>query len=118
VTVVAPQAGYAPSSFYDAAEKNQKLGMHTLILLDVGMGTAGGIGVLMAIGSKRKKPLVSGNTMLVAACALGTPGAIIRYGKARELLRKSLEPPSVLILPGKLHFAEKEYLEAFKIKGY
>jgi diphthine synthase len=117
VTVVPPQEGYAPASFYDAAEKNAKLGMHTLLLLDVGMGTAAGISVLMAIGAKRKKPLVSGNTMLVAASALGTPEAVIRYGKARDLLRKPMEPPAVLILPGKLHFTEKEYLEAFKIKG-
>jgi diphthine synthase len=117
VTVVPPQEGYAPASFYDAAERNKKLGMHTLFLLDVGMSTAGGIGVLMAIGSKRKRPLVAGGTMLVADSDLGTAEASIRYGKARELLRKPLEPPAVLILPGKLHFAEKEYLEAFKIKG-
>jgi diphthine synthase len=117
VTVVLPEKRYAPDSFYDAAEKNRKLGMHTLFLLDVSMGSAAGIGVLMAIGSKRRRPLVSANTMLVAASALGTKEAVVRYGKARELLRKSLEPPAVLILPGKLHFTEKEYLEAFKIKG-
>lgn len=117
VTVVSPQAGYAPASFYEAAQKNRKLGMHTLFLLDVGMDSAAGIRVLMAIGKKKKRPLVSGNTMLVAANLLGTPAAEVRYGKARELLKKPLEPPAVLILPGKLHFTEKEYLEAFRIKG-
>jgi diphthine synthase len=117
VTVVSPQAGYAPASFYDAAQKNRKLGMHTLLLLDVGMDSASGIRILMGIGKERKKPLVVASTMLVAANLLGTPAAAIRYGKAVELLKKPLEPPAVLILPGKLHFAEKEYMEAFRIKG-
>ncbi|MFH0957010.1 MAG: diphthine synthase [Candidatus Aenigmatarchaeota archaeon] len=117
VTVVSPQAGYAPASFYDAAGKNKSLGMHTLLLLDVGMDSASGIRVLMGIGEKKKRPLVAANTMLVAANLLGTPAASIRYGKARELLKRPFEPPAVLILPGKLHFTEKEYLEAFSIKG-
>jgi diphthine synthase len=118
VTVVSPQEGYAPASFYDAAGKNKKLGMHTLFLLDVGMDSASGIRVLMGIGKNKKRPLVVASTMLIAANALGTQSAVIRYGKANGLLKGPLQPPAVLILPGKLHFTEKEYLEAFRIKGY
>jgi diphthine synthase len=111
-TLVRPQKKYAPTSFYDTGVKNRELGMHTLFLLDVDMDTGEGLFILMDIGKDRKEPLVTSDTKLVAAAGLGTPGSAIKYGKALELLKQPLEPPAVLILPGKLHFTEKEFLQS------
>ena len=113
VTIVRSQKGYAPTSFYDLALKNRELEMHTLFLLDVDMDTGEGLFVLMDIGKEKKQPLVTSDTKLVAARGLGSPSAVIRYGKALDLLKEPLDPPAVLILPGKLHFLEKEVLESF-----
>ncbi len=116
-TVVRPQKGYKPTSFYDVGEKNRELGMHTLFLLDIDMDSADGLFVLMDIGKDRKQPLFTSDTMVVAASGIGSPGSVIRYGKALDLLKEPLDPPAVLILPGKLHFVEKEFLEAFTRKS-
>ncbi len=110
-TVVRPQKGYAPKSFYDIGEKNRELDMHTLFLLDIDMDSGEGLYILMDIGKSRKKPLITSDTKVVAAAGLGSASSQIIYGKALELLKKPLEPPAVIILPGKLHFTEEEFLQ-------
>jgi len=110
-TVVRPQKGYAPKSFYDIGEKNRELDMHTLFLLDIDMDSGEGLYVLMDIGKNKKKPLITSDTKVVAATGLGSASSQIFYGKALELIKKPLEPPAVLILPGKMHFTEEEFLQ-------
>jgi len=42
---------------------------------------------------------------------------LIIYGKVKDLLNKDFDnPPYVMILPGKLHFIEKECLEFYRLK--
>ena len=40
------------------------------------------------------------------------PLSRIVYGKVKDLLEKPLEPPAVIIIPGGMHFVEKEFLES------
>ena len=110
-TVVRPEPGYAPTSFYEAGVINKKHGMHTLFLLDVDMDSSEGLRILMDIEKKRKKVLMDQSTKLVAASGLGTAKSRIEYGNVKKLLRKPLKPPAVIIIPGKLHFVEKEWLD-------
>ena len=111
VTVVRPSKEYAPTSFYDAAVQNRKLGMHTLFLLDVDMDTGEAIEILMKIEQKKKQGLIDSDKYFIAASWLGTQKSTVLYDKALELLKKPLEPPAVLILPGKMHFTEEEFLK-------
>ena len=47
-------------------------------------------------------------------CNIGSNKEIIRADKAKKLLKLNFGPaPHCLIVPGKLHFMEKEYLKGF-----
>jgi diphthine synthase len=112
VTIVAPTKDYAPTSFYDQAVGNKNQGMHTLFILDIDMDTSQGIEVLMRIEREKKKNLISSDTKLIACSGLGARDARIQYRMTIDLLKRPLESPAVLILPGKMHFTEEEYLKS------
>ncbi|MBN1896810.1 MAG: diphthine synthase [Candidatus Aenigmarchaeota archaeon] len=112
VTVVAPAKDYAPTSFYDYAVANSNQGMHTLFLLDIDMDTSQAMEVLLMIEKEKKKKLFSSDTRLIACSGLGSGKSVIRYRMAIDLLKRPLGPPAVLILPGKMHFTEEEYLKS------
>ncbi len=85
----------------NAIKENQKSGLHTLVLLDIGMTPSQALKLL-----SRKIP----GRILTASHLGGNPE--IKYGKIPDLLKLKLnKTPSVLAIPGKLHFLEKEYLE-------
>ena len=115
-TLVYPQENYKPTSCYDTILKNRKIGLHTLILLDVKppryMSVKEGLEVLFDIEKDRKENLITEDTFLVAASQLGSKKQKIKYGKAKDLVKESFDQPAVLILPGDLHFLEKEFLES------
>ena len=48
-TVVAPTKDYSPDSFYDVIMENKKMGLHTLMLLDIEMDVKKAVGVLLEI---------------------------------------------------------------------
>jgi diphthine synthase len=95
----------------DAVVSNKKAGLHTLLLLDLDaevklyMTAADALKIL--IKGKVLKPMDTA----IAAAGLGTDNARVEWGTAKELLLKDIGTPAVLIVPGKLHFHEKEYLE-------
>jgi diphthine synthase len=112
VTIVRPSKDYSPTSFYDAAVQNRELGMHTLLLLDIDMDTGEGLEILLRIEQEKKKGLIDSDRYFIAASGLGSEKGTIIYDKALELIKKPLEPPAVLILPGKMHFTEEEFLKS------
>lgn len=83
-----------------ALEDNKKIGLHTLFLLDIGMNVSKAVKILLEnqIISKEEK---------IIAVQFGKK-TIIKYAKPLEL---DLESPLALIIPGELHFKEKEFLE-------
>ena len=109
-TVARAEKAYAPTSFYDAGVANKKLGMHTLFLLDVDMDTREGLEILLDIEKKKKKGLLRPDEKIIIASNLGTENGIIKFDEVENLMKKNLPPPAVLIIPGKLHFVEQEYL--------
>ena len=91
-----------PRSCLDCIRMNRDMGLHTLALLDIGMEVRKGLELLLPLGLK-------GNVLGV--CDLGG-GQVIRYGHMENLQKDSaLGKPGVIIIPGELHFLEKEYLE-------
>jgi len=99
-------------SVYEAIAENKKAGLHTLILLDIGMKVEEALTVLLEMDSMWKKGIIKPDSRLVAACQLGGE-AVLRYGPVKALLQDSSlgKTPAVLIIPGRMHFLEKEYLE-------
>ncbi len=94
-----------PMSCFEAIENNQNARLHTLVLLDIGMTARRGLELL--------KSMVDG-PVIMASC-LGGNGKI-KYGGIDELLglRDIDYEPAVIIIPGELHFMEKEYLESLR----
>jgi diphthine synthase len=112
VTIVRPAKGYAPTSFYDMAVQNRELGMHTLLLLDIDMDTGEGLEILLRIEQEKKKGLIDSDKRFIAARGLGSEKSRMMYGRALDLIKRPLDPPAVLILPGKMHFTEEEFLKS------
>jgi diphthine synthase len=110
VSIPAPQKGFSPASFAEGILDNQKSGLHTLVLLDIGMPVPQAVDILLGLEKSGKKDIVSGQK-LVACSMLGSEKQKILYKSAGELLASDLGPPAALIIPGKLHFTEKEFLE-------
>jgi diphthine synthase len=119
VTIPYPEKTESTDTVADAIEKNLKMGLHTLLLLDVisekekYMRPKEGIETLL----KMKKIFFTENTEIVVFARAGNDKPLIVYGKVKDLIEKDFgEPPFVIIIPGKLHFTEKEYLEMFRVK--
>jgi len=109
-TLAYPEKGYEPKSTYEIIKENKKVGMHTLVLLDIKENKNMTIKEGLELLSKNKA--VDNNEKIVACCELGSENQVIRYDSASNLTEnKELEKiPAVLIIPGKLNFKEEEAL--------
>ena len=96
----------------DAIRANKKAGLHTLLLLDLDAEMKLYMGVSDALKILMKGKVLKQMNKIVAASQLGGPNAEISYSTVKELLQKSMDKPAVLIVPGKLHFHEREFLES------
>ncbi len=119
-SLVYPEKSYFPTSPYDILRENQKNGLHTLFLLDIKaeekrfMTVNEAINLLLEIEKEKKEGLFSLDTLCVGVARLGGETKI-KAGKASEIAKEDFgKPPHSLIVPGKLHFMEKEALELFK----
>ncbi len=104
---------------YKRVHQNLLEGSHTLLLLEYDV--EGGQGVsppalmegLLRAEENYKREVVSGETFLVVLSRVGTQHENLRAGSISDL--RSLDygqPPYAAIVPGKLHFSEKEALAA------
>jgi len=91
-------------SFKEGIENNKKIGLHSLILLDIDMDLKSGVKALINSGIVDKDEKIVGANF-------GKETYII-YKKAEEI--EDTLNPAVVIIPGKLHFKEEEYLEMLK----
>jgi diphthine synthase len=107
-TVITPAKGYESEGLYDVLIENQKLGLHTLLLLDRDMNTRCALEILKGIEKEKRRKLLK---EAVICSAIGSENERMIYGKVEELSDIELPSPAVVIVPGKLHFMEKEFLE-------
>jgi diphthine synthase len=118
-TVAYPEKNFYPKTPYITLQKNKEQGLHTLLLLDVKsdqnryMTVGEAIGILLELESKEKKGVFKEDTECVGIARLGGDTKI-RLAYARDLKNEDFgPPPHVLIVPGKLHFSEEEFLKQF-----
>lgn len=116
-TIVFPQENYAPESFFDFIETNQKNGLHSLCLLDIQaeqnklMSIPEAVTILQAIAKKRKATWFEKN-LLIGLAGLGNANEQIVAGTADELKTKPFDQyPQSLIVCGKRNEKEQEALE-------
>lgn len=100
---------WKPDSFMEIIRQNLSTGAHTLLLVDIALDI-----------TKAKKQLseslgenTRGVEKIIVCSALGTDKSKIYYNLL-ENIPKKIEKPYCIIIPGKLHFHEEEFLESFK----
>lgn len=91
---------------------NKKLGLHTLLLLDVDRETNINMTASEAVKLLLKAKLLKDYDKVVAFSRAGGESKVF-YDIAKEFLTKKIDLPAVLIIPGKLHFRERDFLELF-----
>lgn len=113
--------GKFSKSVYDTIKDNKKAGLHTLCLLDVGvdggtfMTPRRATGLLMGMERQFGEGVIESYQKIIVFSRAGGDSKIF-YGEI-ETLSEGLDlTPSVLIVPGKLHFTEEEFLEKFGSK--
>lgn len=105
--------------------QNKSIGAHSLFLLDLDpendkfLSANEAMDLLISASKKANEyedvARVDENTELIVCARLGAPDQIIRYGKLSELKKEDFAGPvHCIIIPGKLHFMEEEFLEQFK----
>jgi len=91
-------------------KNNRKLGLHTLLLLDLDNEINIYMNVFDALKLLLKEKIVSKSDSLIVFSDAGGKSEIY-YDTVRSLVWKRIPLPAVLVIPGKLHFREKEFLE-------
>ncbi len=109
------QPGFKVESPFEVIKENLKSGLHTLVFLDIQpdrlMTANDAMQILLDIGKKKKSRILD-NKEIVVVCRAGSDEAVVKYGKIKDLIEMDFgEPMHTIIVPGKLHFKEKEYLE-------
>jgi len=89
------------SDFLKYVKENQKIKAHSLILVDIGLSYKESLRRLQV---KEK---------IIICSQLGTEKSEIYYGKIDKLKNKDVKAPFCFIVPGELHFLEKEAIERF-----
>ena len=111
---------FKPETFYDVIKENKAAGLHTLVLLDLDpvfnkfMAVNEAIKILFEIESRRKENVFTEETLCVGCARLGSFDAKIKAGSAGELFTFDFGAPvHCLIIPGKMHFMEEDFLKLF-----
>ncbi|MEJ2267680.1 MAG: hypothetical protein P8X70_01240 [Nanoarchaeota archaeon] len=101
------QKNYSPRSFMEIVKENKKINAHSLILIDIGLKLKD---ALEELKKSAKEHNIKLNKIIICS-KLGTKNSRIFYDKIESLEDKEIKLPYCIIIPGKLHFAEKEFLE-------
>ncbi|MBW2995008.1 diphthine synthase, partial [Candidatus Woesearchaeota archaeon] len=120
-SLVFPEEKYQPESAYDAIKENKNAGAHTLVLLDIKseqnkfMTVNEAIKLLLEIEAKRKEKIFTKDTLCIGVARIGSDNQMIKAGSAKKLLNIDFGPPlHALIVPGNLHFVEKDMLKLWE----
>jgi len=113
--------GKSPVSAYERLKDNKERGLHTLVLLDIieeekrYMSFKEAIEILLAMENELKENVFTEHTDIIVFARAGSEKSKIVYGKVLEIKEMDLgEPPFCIIVPGSLHFTEKDYLELLR----
>lgn len=98
---------FEPTSFMETIKDNMKIEAHSLILIDMGLNLNVAIDQLEISAKKEGIKL----DKIILCSKLGTERSRIMYNKAENFRDMNIEKPYCIIIPGKLHFVEKDFLE-------
>ncbi len=124
-TVPFPSPGFEPTSPLEPILENLATGLHTLVLLDLhedGMflDPKDALRSLLKIAEAKGTDAFGPRSLVCVLSRVGSPECRITSGAAADVLQRDLGPPlHCLVVPGQLHFLEKDALIAFAgAEGY
>jgi len=116
-TIPRPEENYFPHSPYQVIGENKKMGLHTLVLLDIQahrdyyMTANEGLEYLLRVEKERKEGLILKDTLAVVIARAGSPEPLVRADRLDTLTREDFGGPlHCIMIPGDLHFLEAEGL--------
>lgn len=116
-TLAYPEGDYFPTSPYDIILDNKKMGLHTLVLLDIQaeqkkyMTAVEGIKYLLKMEEKKALKLFNDESIVCVVACAGSENPIVRAGTFKDMQKMDFGPPlHSIVIPGKLHFMELETL--------
>lgn len=119
-TLAYPEKQYFPTSPYDVVKENKKMGLHTLVLLDIQaeqekyMTANEGLDLLLRMEQEKKEQIINKDSVVCVIARAGSPNPLLCADTINRLQKKDFGPPlHTLIIPGNLHFMEIEALVAF-----
>ena len=117
-TLCYPEKNYFPTSPYDVILKNKKIGLHTLVLLDIKqdqnryMTANEGLKLLLEMKKKHKKNLISKDSVACVVARAGSDDTTVKADSIEKLLDFDFKNPlHTIVIPGDLHFMEIESLK-------
>jgi diphthine synthase len=118
-TLAFPEKEYFPTSPYFVIKRNQEIGLHTLVLLDIKsdkelyMSANQGMELLLKMEEKIKENIITEDSVICVVGQAGSDKPVIQANLIKVLLNKDFGPPlHTIVIPGSLHFIEVEALEA------
>ena len=117
-TLAYPEKDYFPTSPYDVIKENKKMGLHTLVLLDIQadndryMTANEGMELLLKMEEKHKENIFNKESVICVVARAGSAEPITVAGAVKNLINRDFGPPlHTMVIPGKLHFMEIEALK-------
>ena len=102
---------------YEVIQSNKKIGLHTLVLLDIQadkkryMTATEGLKLLMDMEQQKQQRIISKDDIACVVARAGSKNPIIRADSIAELLTESFGAPlHSIVIPGRMHFMELEAL--------
>lgn len=118
-TLAYPQGDYFPTSPYEVIRDNGKMGLHTMVLLDIQedkkryMTANEAINLLLEMEDIKKEKMITKESIVCVVARAGSEEPVVRAGTIKELLKADFGlPMHTIVIPGKLHFMEIEALLA------
>ncbi len=119
-TVAYPEKNWFPTSHYDVIRENRERGLHTLLFLDIKaeegryMTANEAMEILLQVEDMKKEEVFTPETLVVVLARAGSLNPTIRAGYVKDMIKEDFgRQPHVLIVPGRLHVVEAEYLVEF-----
>lgn len=113
--------GRLPKSVYDTIKDNRARGLHTLCLLDINADATGfmtptqAVDILLAMERQFGEGAIGPAQKIVVLTRAGGDSKLF-YDEIEAFQAGVVsETPSILMVPGKLHFTEEEHLQKFRL---
>ncbi|NPA86525.1 MAG: diphthine synthase [Candidatus Diapherotrites archaeon] len=120
-TVTVPYLWKNSPSFYEFLAQNRRLGLHSLVLLDLHpepLKIPDAIEAILHWERKKRLGVLELGDLVIGIARAGKPDCFRFVGTAEELLDVRWgSPPHSLVIPGELHPVEEEFLYVVRKHG-